>query len=51
MYTELRKKCQVPALILSLEGEGQEAVLEIPENDISSENDVNVIINRLNRFM
>ena len=50
MYTELRKKCQVPALILSLEGEGQEAVLEIPENDISSENDVNVIINRLNRL-
>ena len=50
MYTELRKKCQVSALILSLEGEGQEAVLEIPENDISSENDVNVIINRLNRL-
>ena len=50
MYTELQKKCQVPALILSLEGEGQDAVLEIPENDISSENDVNVIINRLNRL-
>ena len=31
MYTELPKKRQAPALVLSLEGEMQEVVLEIPE--------------------
>ena len=50
MYTELPKKCQGPALVLYLDGEAQEAVLEIPENDIASENGVDVIINRRNRL-
>ena len=48
MYTELSKKRQGPTLVLSLEGEAQEAVLEIPKNDNASENGVDVIINRLN---
>ena len=50
MSTELPKKRQGPALVLSLEGEAQEAALEIPENDIASENGVDFIINRLNRL-
>ena len=48
MYTELPKKRQGPSLILSLEEEAQEVVLEIPENDIASENCVDVMTNRLN---
>ena len=31
-----------------MEGEAQEAVLKIPENDITRENGVDVIINHLN---
>ena len=50
MCQELTKKRKGRALLLSLEGGAQEVVLEIPENDIASENDADVIINRLNRF-
>ena len=50
MYTELPKKHQGPAFVLSLEGEAEEAVLEIPENYIASEHGVDAIINRLNRL-
>ena len=50
MYTELPKKCQGLALVLSLEGEAQEAVLKTPENDIASQNGVDVIINCLSRL-
>ena len=50
MYTELPKKHQGPALVLSLKGEAQEAVLEIPESDIASKYGVDVIIDHLNRL-
>ena len=50
MHTELPKKRQGPALVLSLEGEAQEAVLEIPESDIASKYGAHVIINSLNRL-
>ena len=50
MYTELPKKRQDPASVLSLEGQTQETVLEIPENDIAIENGVDAVINRLNRL-
>ena len=33
MHIELPKKHQDPALVLSLEGEAQEAALEIPNNE------------------
>ena len=50
MYTELPKKRQDLASVLSLEGQTQETVLEIPENDIALENGVDAVINRLNRL-
>ena len=50
MYTELPKKRQDLASVLSLEGQTQETVLEIPENDIAIENGVDAVINRLNRL-
>ena len=50
MCPELAKKREGRALLLPLEGGTQEVVLEIPENDTASENGVDVIINRLNRF-
>ena len=50
MYTELPKKCQGLALVLSLEEEAQEVVLEIPENDIASENCVDFMTNHRNRL-
>ena len=50
MYTELPKKRQDLASVLSLEGQTQETVLAIPENDIAIENGVDAVINRLNRL-
>ena len=41
---------QGSALMLSLEGEALDAVLEIDESDISKENGVDFIIERLNRL-
>ena len=41
---------QGPALVLSLEDEALDAVLEIDESDISKENDIDFIIERLNRL-
>ena len=41
---------QGPALVLSLEDEALDAVLEIDESDISKENGVDFIIERLNRL-
>ena len=50
LYTELPKKCQGLALVLSLEEEAQEVVLEIPESDIASENCVDFMTNHHNRL-
>ena len=41
---------QGPALVLSLEGEALDAVFEIDESDISKENGVDFIIERLSRL-
>ena len=48
-FTDLSKERQGPAIVLSLENEALDAVLEIEEEQISSENGVDVIINRLDR--
>ena len=44
------KRRQGPAIVLSLENEALDAVLELEEEQISSENGVDVIINRLDRI-
>ena len=41
---------QGPALVLSLEDEALDAVLEIDESDISKENGVDGVIDRLSRL-
>ena len=49
-FTDLSKERQGPAIVLSLENEALDAVLELEEEQISSENGVDVIINRLDRI-
>ena len=44
MYTELPKTRQGPALVLSLEGEAQDAALELLEDKIAQENGVDAIL-------
>ena len=39
-FTDLQKKNQGPAVVLSLEGEAQEAVLELDESLITSDDGV-----------
>ena len=48
-YTDLPKERQGSAIFLSLEGEAQDAVLELGEGDISSETGVKNIIDRLDK--
>ena len=48
--TSLDKKKQGPALVLALDGEAQEAALELSSADISSEEGVTKIIERLDRI-
>ena len=48
MYTELPKTCKGPALVLLLEGEAQNAALELPEDEIAQENSVDAILHQLN---
>ena len=49
-FSDLPAHQQEPALVLSLEDEALDAVLEIDESDISKENGVDFIIERLNRL-
>ena len=49
-FSDLRKAKQGPAIVLSLENEGLDAVLELSEEVISGENGVDAIINRLDRI-
>ena len=44
MYAELPKTRQGPALVLSLEGEAQDAALELLEDKIAQENGVDAIL-------
>ena len=46
-FTNFEKKTQGPALFLSVEGEAQDAVLELGEDKITSDNRVQFIIERL----
>ena len=47
-FTSLEPKQQGPAIVLSLEGEAQDAILELNTNDITDKDGVNKIIERLN---
>ena len=48
--TTLDKKKQGPSLVLTLEGKSQEAALELPSEEISSENGVKNILKRLDKI-
>ena len=50
MYTDLPKTRQGPALVLSLEGEAQDAALELSETEIAKENGADAILHRLDRL-
>ena len=50
MYTDLPKPRQGPALILSLEGEAQDAALEIDEKEIAKDNGIDTIIKKLDHL-
>ena len=50
MYTDLPKPHQGPALSLSLEGEAQDAALEIDEKEIPKDDGIDTIIKRLDRL-
>ena len=49
-FTNIPANRQGSALVLSLEDEALDAVLEIDDEDIAKENDVDAIIERLNRL-
>ena len=49
-FNSLEPKQQGPAIVLSLEGEAQDAILELNTNDITDKDGVNKIIERLNRL-
>ena len=49
-FTDLAKNKQGPAVFLSLEGEAQEAVLELAEDVITSDSGVKHIIERLDNI-
>ena len=50
MYTELPKTRQGTVLVLSLEGEAQDAELELPEDETAQENGVDATLRRLDRL-
>ena len=50
MLTDLPEERQGPALVLSLEGEAQDAVLELSEADNVKENGVDLILARLDKL-
>ena len=47
-FTSLEPEKQGPAIVLSFEGEAQDAILELNTNDITDKDGVNKIIERLN---
>ena len=49
-FTSLEPEKQGPAIVLSPEGEAQDAILELNTNDITDKDGVNKIIERLNRL-
>lgn len=49
-FTTLEPEKQGPAIVLSLQGEAQDAILELDTSEISGENGVDKIIERLNRL-
>ena len=49
-FTSLEPEKQGPAIVLSFEGEAQDAILELNTNDITDKDGVNKIIERLNRL-
>ena len=49
-FTSLEPEKQGSAIVLSLEGEAQDAILELNTNDINDKDGVNKIIERLNRL-
>ena len=50
MFTDLDTERQGPALVLSLEGEAQDAVLELNEGDYVKDNGVDLILARLDKL-
>ena len=49
-FTSLEPEKQGPAIVLSFEGEAQDAILELNTNDITDKDGVNKIIKRLNHL-
>ena len=49
-FTILEPEKQGPAIVLCLEGEAQDAVLELDTNQISLSDGVTIIIDRLNKI-
>ena len=49
-FTNLEPGKQGPAIVLSLQGEAQDAILELDTTEISGTDGVNKIIERLNRL-
>ena len=50
-FTSLEPEKQGSAIVLSLEGEAQDAIHELNTNDINDKDGVNKIIERLNRYI
>ena len=49
-FTDLEVTRQGPALVMSLEDKALDTILELDDTDISHENGVNLIINKLNKL-
>ena len=49
-FTDLEATRQGPALVMSLEGKALDTILELDNKDISHENGVHLIINKLNKL-
>ena len=49
-FTTLEPEKQVPAIVLSLEGEEQDAVLELDTHQVSHTGRVTIIIDKLNKI-
>ena len=49
-FTSIEPEKQGPAIVLSFEGDAQDAMLELNTNDITDKDGVNKIIERLNRL-
>ena len=50
-FTSLEPEKLGSAIVLSLEGEAQDAIHELNTNDINDKDGVNKIIERLNRYI